>query len=319
VPYSLEARQINITASIGISVVPDDTSSGEEAVRFAEIAMYATKASGRNGYKFFDRGMNRRLQYNLNIATNLRKALENNELRVLFQPKISTFDGSLVGLEALKRWESEEMGEISPSTFIPHAEESGAIVAIGEWVFHEVFNQMSEWRLSGLPEVPVAINVSARQLHDRSLVPVLAAAGARYGIPCSQIELELTESAIMLDALRATANLREIRALGVKLSLDDFGTGYSSLTYLRTLPISGVKIDKSFIANLRSEPKDAVIVETVVSLARALGIEIIAEGVEDENIFRRVRSLGCTASQGYFHSEPLPARQITPWLTSKKN
>ena len=248
------------------------------------------------------------------MENELRHALERNELLLHYQPKIDATSGRITGVEALMRWQHPERGLVPPGVFIPVAEETGLIVAMGEWVLEEACRQKKAWRDAGLPGIDMAINLASPSFRKPDLVERVASVLQQYGVPPAELCLEATESILMRDADVTMATLNRLRDLGVKLSVDDFGTGYSSLSYLRRFPLNQLKIDRSFVKEITENPDDAAIIAAITSLARTLKLEVVAEGVETAEQASRLAEQGCTIMQGYYFSRPLPTEQITRLL-----
>ncbi|WP_367155123.1 EAL domain-containing protein [Methylomonas sp. HYX-M1] len=302
------------TASIGISIFPTDAVNIDDLLRTADTAMYQAKAAGRNSYQFFDSSMNEAAQRYSELRQALRRALERNEFRLVFQPQIHTGSGTVVGVETLIRWESAELGEVPPMEFIPVAEETGMIVEIGEWVLRKACEQGKLWLQQGFGHLRVAVNLSPRQFYDRQFTSILTRVLQDTGLPVEMLELELTESLMMQDVNAVNKQLHEIKAMGVSISIDDFGTGYSSLSYLRRFPISRLKIDRSFVNEVTSNPDDAIIAHSIISLAHSLNLCVIAEGVETEAQLAFLHRHHCNEIQGYLFCKPLSAKTMTEWL-----
>ncbi len=306
-PCHIDGHEIEITTSIGIALFPDDGQDGNELLRHADAAMYHAKQNGRNNYHFFTSEMNRRALQRMAIENKLRHALERGEFTLYYQPKVDLHTMRPIGAEAMLRWADPKSGElIPPANFIPIAEENGMIIPIGEWVLREACRQMAEWRKSGLPEIPVSVNLSAVQFRQKGLGQTLHAILHQYGVSPSNLELEITETAVMQDADAAIALLKEVKEMGVQLAMDDFGTGYSSLSYLKQMPIDKLKIDQSFVRDIAHDPDDAAIVSTVISMARNLKLTVIAEGVETDRQLAFLNQHGCDQGQGYYFSRPIP-------------
>jgi diguanylate cyclase (GGDEF)-like protein/PAS domain S-box-containing protein len=305
-PFTLEGAQFTVTCSIGIALYPQDGNSGDELVRHAETAMQRAKESGRAGYRFHQPHKAVDLRSRMRLDHAMRQALSNDHFRLHYQPQVDLNSGAITGAEALIRWRDPELGEISPAQFIPVAEDSGYIVSIGDWVLTEAVRQAAEWYARGL-RVPVAVNVSALQFRQARFVEGVATALEQAGLPPRMLELELTESILVHDADEALHRLRALADLGVSLAIDDFGTGYSSLSYLKRFPIGKLKIDRSFIDGLPLDDSDAGIVQAIIQMARALGLRVIAEGVETEAQRRFLVEAGCHLFQGFLYAEPLAA------------
>lgn len=312
----IEGHEVEITTSIGISIFPDDGDDGSELLQHADAAMYHAKQSGRNYYHFFTSEMNRRAIERITIEKKLRHALERGEFALYYQPQIDLHTRRMVGAEALVRWRDADTGEmIPPARFIPIAEENGMIVPIGEWVLREACRQMAEWRKQGLPEIPIAVNISAVQFRQKSLVEYIRDTLRRHAIGPSSIEIEITETAVMQDAEAAIVLLHELKEMGVRLSMDDFGTGYSSLSHLKRLPIDKLKIDQSFVRDIVHDPDDAAIVSTIISMARNLKLQVLAEGVETGGQLEFLNQHGCDQAQGYYFAEPVPHDQFVAYFS----
>ena len=317
-PYNIVGHELIVTSSIGISIYPDDGKDAESLLKNADAAMYHAKQSGRNNYKFFTHDMNARVLQRLSLEGSLRRALEREEFVLHYQPQVEIGSGRIVGLEALIRWQHPDMGMVSPAQFIPVAEESGLIVPIGEWVLNEACRQNRAWQDEGLPAVPVAVNISARQLWQKGLARVIEQALRDSGLPARYLELEMTESAIMHDMEQLIEMLREFSAMGLQLSIDDFGTGYSSLNYVKRFPLDKLKIDQSFVRDLTTDPDDAAITSAIISMARSLNLKVIAEGVETVEQLRFLAAHQCDEIQGYYFSRPLPAPEAARLLREGK-
>lgn len=305
-PCSLEGAQFTLTCSVGMALAPSHGNSADELVRHAEAAMRAVKVAGRANYRMHQARaeVDRRSHMLLDHA--MRQALVSGRFRLHYQPQVSLVDGRIMGAEALLRWRDPEMGEISPGRFIPVAEESGFIVPIGDWVLTQAVRQIALWHGKGM-HIPVAVNVSAVQFQQAHFVDRVASVVAVSGIPASLLELELTESILVHDADDALQRLHALARLGVRMSIDDFGTGYSSLAYLKRFPIDKLKIDRSFITGLPQDESDAGIVRAILQMARALGMKVIAEGVETEAQRQFLQLAGCDEFQGYLFAPALDA------------
>lgn len=303
---SIEAHQLRATPSIGISIFPDDGDEVFALMKNADTAMYHAKAAGRNNFQFFARKMNEQATHFFTLENRLRKAIAAGALRLHYQPLIDWPRRSVCGMEALVRWNDAEHGLIEPAEFIPVAEETGLIVPMGEWVLAEALRQNRAWQQEGRPLLPVSINLSPRQFRQKDLVETLRRVLADTGQPARLLELEITESTLMHDIDETQARLLEIAAMGVRLVIDDFGTGYSSLSYLKRFPVHKLKVDQSFVRDLTVDPEDAAIVTAIIGLARSLGLDILAEGVETREQLDVLLGLGCEKFQGFLFSHPLP-------------
>jgi diguanylate cyclase (GGDEF)-like protein/PAS domain S-box-containing protein len=304
-PIMIGENESYVGASIGISLFPRDGEHGETLLRNADMAMYRVKEHGRNSVRTFSPEMATMAIERVDMEGALRRAIDRQELLLHYQPKIDLATRRIVGAEALVRWQHPQIGLVHPAEFIPLAEETGLVVPLGEWVMREAFRQHAAWRAAGLPPVKLAINLSARQFRLENLPDIVAEAMREHGAVASAFVFELTESMVMQDAERALGVMHELKKLGIALSLDDFGTGYSSLSYLRRFPIDEVKIDRSFVRDLRHDPDDAAIAAAVTALARTLGLRVVAEGVEQEEQVRVLEKLNCDEVQGYFFGRPL--------------
>ncbi len=264
----------------------------------------------------FDADIRARASARLEATTALRRAVAQGELRVHYQPVLRLADERLLGFEALVRWQHPERGLLGPAAFVPDAEETGTVVALGEWVLDTALAQSSRWAAAGVAASPprMAVNVSARQLEEPDLGQMIAGRLAAHGVGAEALALEITESVIMQDVVHNVQNLRALRDIGVDLSIDDFGTGYSSLVYLKRLPVTALKVDREFVAGLGQDPHDSAIVAAVVALARAVGLFVVAEGVETPRQLAELRRLGCDAAQGFLFSRPVPAEEAERWV-----
>ncbi len=310
-PVSVDSQQeIHTGGSIGICIFPDDGDSPQELLQCSETALYEAKNRGRNQYCFYTEGLGERVQQRLRIETQLRLALEREELSLHYQPQVDIRSGLVNGIEALMRWESPALGSVPPSEFIPIAEQSDLIFRLGSWALEEACRQNKRWQDAGLPHLCMAVNVSVRQFKDPNLVPLIRQVLERTGLPPQCLEIELTESAFVDNVEAAIATSRGLHDLGVKLSLDDFGTGYSSLAYLSRFEFDKIKIDQSFVRDITSNPTNAAIANTTIALADSLHIVVLAEGVETESQLDFLRQRGCASMQGYLFSRPLPADEF---------
>ncbi|HEX4734340.1 MAG TPA: EAL domain-containing protein [Thermoleophilaceae bacterium] len=313
-PFTLESREMFVSASVGVALALDAGATPETLLRDADAAMYRAKERGRGRVEVFDEEMRTRIMERLDLENGLRRALQRGEFVVYYQPEVSATQGRMVAVEALVRWDHPERGLLSPSEFVPIAEETGLIVPIGEWVLNEACRQIAAWRKDGA-DIDVAVNVSARQLVQPEIVDVVRGALERSGLPAEALCLEITESAIMRDPEAALATLTLVKELGVKVALDDFGVGFSSLAQLKEmLPLHALKVDRSFISGIADDDRNSAIVAAVVMMATTLGLTAIAEGVETEAQALQARALGCDVSQGFFFTAPEPAELIAELL-----
>ncbi len=303
-----------LSASIGVALYPEDNVDPDTLLRHADHAMYIAKADGKNRYHVFDSSYEKQMQKRLDNIAQLRAALENREFVLHYQPKVNLLDGSVIGAEALIRWQHPERGLLSPAAFIPHLEGSDIEVPVGEWVIDSALKQIDAWKKNGLT-VPVSVNISAKHLLSVDFADRLRLTLEQYpNISPSHLELEIVETAAFSDMSQAFDTLTRCRELGVKVALDDFGTGYSSLTYLRQLPVNTLKIDQSFVRDMLTDPSDRSIVVSVVQLAKAFSRAVIAEGVETLEQGAMLMQLGCQVMQGYGFARPMSAEQILPWV-----
>ena len=297
----------DFTGRLGTKNFPFDGDDPDQLLKNADTALARAKEMGASSYQFYTTDMNARAYQRLVLESRLRKAVDRGELLLHFQPLIGLVDDRIVGAEALLRWNSPEMGMIPPSDFIPIAEETGLILPIGDWVLRQAVMQMRDWHADGLEGLRIAVNISARQFQARDFVSKIRRllADTAFAGPC--LELELTESSIMRDVQDTVHRLHELMELGVRVTVDDFGTGYSSLAYLKRFPIGGLKIDRSFIADVTTDANDAAIARAVVALADTLRVRVVGEGVETREQLEFLRQIGCDEAQGYLIGRPVPA------------
>jgi EAL domain-containing protein (putative c-di-GMP-specific phosphodiesterase class I) len=317
-PLTIEGHEFFISSSVGVAVYPTDGATPEELIKHADIAMYRAKETGRNNFQFYTSAMNERALERLRIEGDLRNALEREDFVLHYQPQVDLRTGKIVGVEALIRWEHPELGMIPPMRFIGLAEETGLIVPIGAWVIRTACMQNKAWQASGLGYLRMSVNLSSRQFAQQDLLESIALALQEAELAPEYLEIELTESLVMADVDHAIGILRELKALGVKLSIDDFGTGYSSLSYLKRFPIDVLKIDRSFVNDITTDPDDAAIVASIISLAHSLRLTVIAEGVETEAQLAYLQQHDCDQIQGYFFSRPVTAQALESMLQDSK-
>jgi diguanylate cyclase (GGDEF)-like protein/PAS domain S-box-containing protein len=316
-PHAVEGAELHVSCSVGIAISPDDATEIEELMRRADAAMYQAKASGKDKAQFFSAEMTERAQKRLLIEAQLRRALELGQLQLYWQPRMAAAGGELAGVEGLLRWSHPELGAVPPGEFIPLAEEIGLIVPIGAWVIEQACAQIAAWRAAGLPAFGVSINLSARQLRDEGLIELVRDSLARHGVARGQLELELTESMVMEQAEVSLRQLHALRGLGVGLAIDDFGTGYSSLAYLNRFPITKLKIDRSFVHDMLTDPTDRAITMAIIGLGHTLGLKVVAEGVERAGEAALLREARCDELQGYLFARPMPAAALAQWLAER--
>lgn len=317
-PFMVDGNEISSSVSIGVTIYPEDGADFETLRKKADMAMYRAKEAGRNTYRFFDEEMNDEAIEHLIIRNGLRRALEYGELILHYQPQIDLHSGKVIGAEALIRWQHPELGMLAPGRFITIAEESGLIVPIGEWVIFEACRQAVAWKQVGLPELVIAVNLSAVQFKRGNVEETVVNALNHSGLPPALLELELTESILIQNVEQVLATVKRLKLLGVKLSIDDFGTGYSSLSYLKRFDIDKLKIDQSFIRDLATDPDDAAIVNAIIQMAHSLNLKTIAEGVESPSMLSQLREFGCDEAQGYHFARPMPADEFASFLLKNK-
>ena len=313
--FEIQGAHVQVEASIGVAICPDHGSDPEELLQRADIAMYWAKAhhSGVETYAF-ERDQHSRAR--LELIPELHTAIEEDQLEVYFQPKAELVAGRVVGVEALVRWNHPTRGFLPPDEFIPAAESTGLIGPLTSLVLRQSLRQCRAWADEGI-DLTVAVNLSTRNLLDVTLPATVARMLAEHGVPASRLELEVTETTMMVDPERSAEVLRSLADTGVSIAIDDFGTGYTSLSWLKRLPVTTLKIDRTFISDMDSgDDEDSVIVRSTINLARDLGLQVVAEGVEDAGTWRRLGALDCDLAQGYLLSRPLPARELTPWLAT---
>jgi diguanylate cyclase (GGDEF)-like protein len=313
-PFLVDSRELHVTASIGVCLYPDDGENVDILLKNVDVAMYAAKEGGRNCSKFYAREMGSRIEQHVKMENELRVALEQQQFEVYYQPKVNLCSGKLSGVEALIRWNHPQNGMIPPDSFISLAEETGLIVPIGEWVMRTACAQAKQWHNMGFDDMSVAVNLSACQFGRQNVTNLVLHVLADTGLAAQHLELELTESMLMSDSDGMLAALHDIKAIGVTLTLDDFGTGYSSLAYLKRFPIDVLKIDRSFVRNVTTDPNDASLTKTIVLMAKSLKMKTVAEGVETQGQLGFLSAIKCDAVQGFYFSKPVNADALTAML-----
>ncbi|MBK9656102.1 MAG: EAL domain-containing protein [Rhodanobacteraceae bacterium] len=317
-PLLVGGQELAISPSIGIAYYPDHGRNMDELLRHADAAMYDAKARGRNTYRVYSARMAEDATERTRLEAALRKALDRDEIRLVYQPKLSLRSGRITGVEALLRWNSVDLGHVPPSRFIPLAEETGLILPLGEWALRQALSQARAWADAGMPQLRIAVNVSAVQLTRGGYSELVKMVLDGHGLAPGWLEIELTESALMADPKRTGATVAELREIGVRVAIDDFGTGYSSLSYLRGLAIDTVKIDKSFVDGIEHNVDDEVLTSTIVLMAHSLGLSVVAEGVETERQLTFLRGENCDEIQGYWLARPLEAEACRQFVSAYK-
>jgi diguanylate cyclase (GGDEF)-like protein/PAS domain S-box-containing protein len=312
-PLILNNQEFYVTPSIGISLYPSDGTDEETLIKLADIAMYMAKERGKNNFQFYSSKLNGLSSRKMELENSLRKALEQNQLLLYYQPQVEIASGKTVGVEALIRWKHPEYGFVTPNEFIPLAEETGLIVPLGKWILQQACEQNKAWQDAGFMKIPIAVNISVRQLQDDDFVNAVSSILKETGLDSKYLELEITES-VMYNIERSTVILNELKKLGVKISIDDFGTGYSSLSYLKHLPIDKIKIDKSFVDDIINHSNQGAIVKTIIDMGHNLNYTVIAEGIETDVQVNFLKKHSCRIGQGYFYSRPLPVEEVSEFF-----
>jgi len=317
-PARIDGHELSTSCSIGVTVYPDDGDDFDTLLRKADSAMYYAKDAKGNTYRFFDSKMNADAIERVGLRNGLRIALERNEFVLHYQPQIDLSSGAVIGAEALIRWQHPELGLLPPGKFITLAEDSGLIVPIGEWALREACRQAMAWREQGLPDLVMAVNLSAIQFRRGNLDETVISALKDSGLDPQFLELELTESILIGDTENVLQTVQRLKTLGIKLSLDDFGTGYSSLSYLKRFAVDKVKIDQSFIRDMDKNPSDAAIVRAIIQMSKSLGLRTIAEGIEEEHLIKYLQIYHCDEAQGYYYSRPISSEDFVRWVLASQ-
>lgn len=308
------SEEVTITPSIGISIFPDHGKTSEELLKNADTALYKSKENGRNTFSFFTENLNQQTARRFSLESKLRKALDKEEFLLYYQPIIDIREHRVLAVEALIRWKQADEGLISPVEFIPIAEDTGLIIPIDQWVYHEACRQLELWISQGLPLMKVSVNVSAVQLRELTLVDSLSKALDSSGLDPTYLQIELTENLLINNTEKSITILNEIKSIGAKICVDDFGTGYSSLSYLKKFPLDSLKVPRCFVRDISTDLNDAAIVSATVALAHNMGLRTVAEGIEEPEQFAILREQGCDEAQGYLFSPPLPPDAFVEWL-----
>jgi diguanylate cyclase (GGDEF)-like protein len=314
-PFIINKRELLITASIGISVYPDDGTDANSLLQHADSAMYHSKSSGRNTYSYFTDQMHQAINRRIKLEEHMLRALELNEFEVYYQPQVDLFSGQIIGAEALLRWNNPRLDNPGPDEFIPIAEQTGLIVAIGEFVIQSAFKQCAIWQQSHIADFRIAINLSPRQFRSENLIEAITSQIKKNNLAPHNIELEITEGVLLSEQEQITNTLNKLANHNMSLSMDDFGTGYSSLSYLRRFPFSIVKIDRSFISDISSNNMDRELIKAIIAMAHNMNLKVIAEGIEEQHQYHLLQQLGCDYAQGYLLGKPMPSKQFEDFLS----
>lgn len=317
-PYDINEQSVSVTTTIGISVYPADGVTADVLMKNADVAMYHAKESGRNGYQFYSREIHEHALARFSLEGELKSAIENQQLTLVYQPKVNISDGTVSGLEALIRWEHAEYGTVSPAEFIPLAEETGLILPLGRWVLCEATRQMQAWIDDGMDPLVIAVNCSSVQFTRSDMIEDINMAIACSGLDPKLLEIELTESLLLQDSKLGIRILRDMKSLGIQVAIDDFGTGFSSLSYLKSLPVDKLKIDKTFVKDLGVDSGDVAIVSAIITLSHNLNLTVVAEGVETRQQYEILHGFDCNEAQGYLISHPMTADEVRQWLSDTR-
>lgn len=305
--FKIEGHEIFISASIGISIFPLDGTDAEVLMKHADLAMYHAKEKGKNGFQFYKKSLNIKANERLRFENDIRKAVDNEEFTLWYQPQVCMHEEKITGAEALTRWNHPTLGQVQPSLFIPSIEELGLIVPFTDWVIRQAGKQQQEWIQSGIPPIRVAVNISSKHFSQQQLPAKLIHAVECNNLKANFLEVEITESVLAEQSDKTLETLKKIKELGLTISVDDFGTGYSCLMYLKNFPIDAIKIDRFFVKDIMTSPQDAAIVQAIIAMAQSLDLTVIAEGIETKEQFRLLRDMGCDIGQGYLFSKAIPA------------
>jgi EAL domain-containing protein (putative c-di-GMP-specific phosphodiesterase class I) len=318
-PFVIDQHQYHLGTSIGISVFPHDGTDGPTLLRCADSAMYLAKELGRNNYQFFTSDLMIRAQHRYTLERNLRRALVDDEFILYYQAKLSLYDGSIVGAEALIRWQMPEIGLVAPNEFIPFAEEIGLIVPMGRWVLSQACAQAQKWRQEFGIDFKISVNISPKQFQDPKLPQFILEVLLASGLPAHALQLEITEGLLMVEAEHLSSVFDAIKTLGISISLDDFGTGFSSLSYLQRFPIDNLKIDRSFIREIPENQDSVVLTKAIIAMSSALGMSVTAEGVENVEQLDFLKDAGCDEIQGFYFSKPISVELFSELLRQHKS
>ncbi|MCW9047164.1 MAG: bifunctional diguanylate cyclase/phosphodiesterase, partial [Gammaproteobacteria bacterium] len=309
-PFELDGNIFFIGASIGISICPDDTSTSNDLLINADMAMYEAKTRGKNNYQYFNHGMNLKHSHKFQIESDLRHAISENQLELYYQPQIDSNNEQIIGFEALMRWTHHENGIIPPDVFIPIAEKTGLILSLGKWLIETACTDANQFIDSGITNFTVSINISGIQIRDKSFIKNITDSLNSTGLDPSHLEIELTESTLMDDSDLVIEKVNALKKLGIQIAIDDFGTGFSSMSYLKSFPVSKLKIDKGFITGLPNSSEDTAIVRAIIAMSHGLNINVIAEGVERQDQIDLLKELSCDMFQGYYYAKPVPIKDL---------